>query len=288
MKTNALTKKVVLGSALLVLLFTIGFFITKNATLKNQLSNQKLKSEMLLSAKLSLDKSVSKMNKDMEELNGKNMQLNKKIADANTNILQKNAEIEKLLKENASAKILEKKNRELESLIQQLNNDISTLNSLLTTAKAENSKLSDQLTASAKTNSGLSSDNSILKAMISDNYRTEALRGRKEKLTVNARKTNKLQVSFDLPGNVSNNVYFKVITPKGKEYISSNDLAVSVNIRENGDGLLASSNPKEIGTAGTKRVEMTFKPNEKLHEGIYQFNMYNEGRLLGSTQLRLK
>ena len=183
---------------------------------------------------------------------------------------------------------LKKKNAELEDLLKSLNQEINTLNKSIAMANSENKKLNDQLAYSSKTNTGLSSDNSILKAIISDNYRTEALRGKNEKLTVNAHKTNKLMVSFDLPGNVSDNIFFKVVTPQGKEFSSNKDLAAAIEIIENGDGLLASTSENAIGSAGTKRVEMTYKPNQKLSKGIYQFNIYNGDRFLGSTQLRLK
>lgn len=288
METNAIIKKALLLGTLIVFLLAVGFFITKNSGLKNQLADEKLKSEMLLSAKLSLDKSVTKMTKDMYDLKGKNSQLDKKIIEANEKILQKNNHIEKLLAENASAKAIGQKNKELEILIQQLNKDITNLNNSLATAKSDYLNLSEKLASSEKAKSDLSSDNSVLKAMISDNYRTEALRGKKDKLTVNARRTNKLQLSFDLPGYNEKDVYFRIITPDGKEYSSETDNAITINIKENGDGLLASSNPKEFGGYGTKRVEMTFKPKEKLQDGIYQFNMYNEGRFIGSTLLRLK
>ncbi len=150
-------------------------------------------------------------------------------------------------------------------------------------------KLANQLTAYSKSNSGLSADNSILKAMISDNYRTEALHGKKERLTVNARRTNKLSVSFDLPGNLNSNIYFKVITPQGQEISSTDDVAsTTIKIEERNGGLLASSDANVIGSSGTKRIEMTYKPKEKLKNGIYQFNIYNDDRFIGSTQMRLK
>ena len=289
MKTKDSVTKAVLGTIFIFAIVVAGLFIYRNSALRNSLEDQKLKSEMLLSEKLNLDKSISKMNKDLNDLSGKNIQLDKKILETNTRIEEKNKEIKRLIVQNASIKILKKKNAELETLVQQLNKEINGLNNSLANANAENSKLSNQLTASSKTNSGLTSDNSVLKAIISDNYRIEALRGKKEKLTINARRTNKLTVSFDLPNNVSNKVYFKVITPQGKEFSSNDNFAETIiTIKENGDRLLASADANMIGNAGTKRVEMTFKPNEKLKSGIYQFNIYNEDRFLGSTQLRLK
>lgn len=137
-------------------------------------------------------------------------------------------------------------------------------------------------------NEDMENDNAILKELFSYNYRMEALRGKNEKLTVNAKKTNKLIVFFNVPGNTGNNIHFKVVTPDGKELSSNKDLAATIKITENGDGLMASSSLKNGGSTGTKKVEMSYKPKQKMAKGVYQFNLYNEDRFLGSTQMRLK
>jgi DNA repair exonuclease SbcCD ATPase subunit len=288
MKTKKLVQRIGVVSILIIALLLSGLSLYNKAKLKKNLSDARLKSEILLSEKLSLNKSIVKFKIDIDELEGKNSNLRKTIADINQKIKDKSIEIEKLTKENASIKTLKKKNNELEKLSKNLNQEIAQLNKLITQINTENKKLNDQLASSSKTNSGLLSDNSILKAIISDNYRTEALRGKNERLTVNANRTNKLLVSFDLPGNITDNIYFKVVTPQGKELSSNKDMAATIQIIENGDGLLASSSEGLMGSAGTKRVEMAYKPNQKLSKGIYQFNIYNGEHFLGSTQMRLK
>ena len=290
MKTKISIKQAVLVSLIVFSIVVAGLFVNKNAEIKHKLADQKLKSEMLLSEKLNLDKSIVKLDKDVGESSDKNIHLNKKFVEINASILAKNNEIEILKAQNASIKTLQKKNEELDILTQKLNTEINGLNNSLANANAENNKLANQLTAYSNSNSGLSADNAILKAMISENYRTEALHGKKERLTVNARRTNKLSVSFDLPGSTANNkIYFKVIKPNGQEISSNDDLAsTTIRIEENGDGFVASSDANTIGSSGTKRVEMTYKANEKLKNGIYQFNIYNDDRFIGSTQLRLK
>lgn len=288
MKTKVSFQKIIVASVISIAIIVAGLSFYKSARLKNSLANEKLKSEIYLSEKLSLDKSVAKFQKDLADLKGKNSYLDNLIAEANLKILHKNKEIDKLMAENVSAKELQNKIADLENLKKQLNIEIEGLNNSLAQAKTENSNLNNQLASTTKLNAGLTSDNSLLKAIVSDNYRTEALRGKNEKLTVNARKTNKLMVSFDLPGNIGNDIYFKVVTPQGKELSSNTDLAATIQITENGDGLLANSMQNTFGSTGTKRVEMTYKPNQKLSKGVYQFNLYNANNFLGSTQLRLK
>lgn len=288
MKVKLTDRRILLAGGLAVAIAISGLFLVNNMKLKNNLSAEKVKSEKLLSEKLSLDKTLSHIQKNVAELKSKNTTLDKAIAESNRKIQEKNEEINKLTAQNASVKDLKKKLAELENLKQQMNAEMAELNQSLAKAKAENSKLNEQIASATKANSGLANDNSILKALVSNNYRTEALRGKNERLTVKSRQTNKLLVSFDLPGNVDNDVHFKVLTPQGKELSSKTDLSASIQITENGDALLASSNPSENGGPGTKRVEMTYKPTQKLTKGVYQFNLYNGERFLGSTQLRLK
>jgi SMC interacting uncharacterized protein involved in chromosome segregation len=288
MKTKVSIQKVIIGSALSIAILVAGFSIYTKNKLNEKLSNEKLKSEMLLSEKLNLNKSIAKYQADASDLKNKNSKLNNTIEEINFRISEKNAEIKKLKSENASAKELQKKYTELEGLKEKLTQEIALANKALKEAKNENSKLNDLLADALQENEELLSDNSVLKSLFSDSYRTEALRGKNEKLTVIAKRTNKLTVSLNMPATTDNNIQFKIVTPQGKEISSSNDLAAVIKIIDNGDDLMASSSDSAIGSIGTKRVEMSYKPSEKLSKGVYQFNLYNNDRFLGSTQLRLK
>jgi len=288
MKTILSNPKILVAGGLILSSLVCGLLVYNNSQLKDNLSSEKINSEKLLSEKLNLDKSLFRYKNELAELNIKNAALNKRIENSNKLIQSKTEEINQLYAQNASLKDIEKKMVELEQLKERLNSEIFELNKSLTQVINENELLNDQIAQSERINAKLSEDNSILKAMISDNYRTEALRGKHNRLTINARRTDKLVVSFDIPGSTSNDIYFKVITPKGDEFSSSKDLAATLKITEYGDGLLASSDPSATGLASTKRIDMSFKPVQRLTKGVYQFKIYNGERFIGSTQLRMK
>lgn len=288
MKTKVPVQKVVVAGILCISLFLIVFLFQGKSKFKNQLTDEKRKSEVLLSEKLTLNKTVKNYKTDIEKLQSKTTGLNKLITDANLDIQNKNAEISRLKIANGPIKDLKAQNVELEKQKQQLSGELAKNINALAEAKKEYEKLNNQLSLALKTNENLESDNSVLKQLFSYNYRTEALKGKKEKLTVNAKKTDKLLVYFDLPGNINNKIHFNMVTSNGKEISSKKDLAANIKISENGDGLTASSNQDSGGTLGTKRVEMSYKPNQKMAKGVYQFNLYNDDRFLGSTQLRLR
>ncbi len=272
-----------------VLLSVAGVLQVNNTKLKDKLSGEKIKSENLLSKKLQLDKSLDLTKKDLTDMKGKNSSMEKMILDTNQKIIQKNAEINRLRAQNASMKELQLKIDEFENLKSKLNKQINEMDKSLAQAKAENLKLNDKIASGAKTTSELSADNSILRAIVSDNYRTEALRGKNDKLTVNARRTNKLMISFDLPANVfTKEFYFTITTPEGNQFASNKDLAVAIEVTYLQGDLIASANQITSDATGKARVEMSYLPKQKLTQGIYSFNLYNSGRFLGSTQLRLK
>ncbi|HPF52261.1 MAG TPA: hypothetical protein PK335_11835 [Draconibacterium sp.] len=288
MKTKTTARNLLPVISLVVLLAVIGASIYKIRQMNVKLTNQKVKSEILLAEKLSLDKSINKMGQDLSDAKDNNAKLGKKVNDMNTQILAKNSEIDQLKARMINYDALKQRNLDMDRKINELNTENGKLNSALASANSENKKLNNQLQTYAQTNSDLYSDNSIFKAMFSDNFRTEALRGKKDKLTLNARRTNKLSVSFDIPNNVQEKLYFKVITPDGKELSSKNDVTATITIIEPGDELLASTDFKMISSQGKERVELSLCPQRKLLGGIYQFNLYNDDRLLGSTQLKLR
>lgn len=289
METIIKNRKIILSAAILLVFATTGTLFFNNTRLKEVVSAEKMKAETLLSQKLQLDKSLELSKKDVADLKVQKLSLEKAISETSRMLEARIADVNRMTSQIASLKKFKDKADELEKQKAQMNKEIDEINKSLMLARAENSKLNEKIASSAKTNSNLTDDNAILKSMISDNYRTEAFRGRNEKLTINARRTNKLQVSFDLPGQVTGkDIYFRIITPEGMEYSSNKDLAATIEILENNDDLLASNDPAAGVVTVNKRVEMSFKPQKKLTEGVYRFNLYNGDRFLGSTQLRLK
>lgn len=193
-----------------------------------------------------------------------------------------------LSRENASVRKLKKHVEELEALKEKLNKDLSELKLVADNLRYENEKLNGLLASVQKDNEALEFNNSVLRAMTADNYRIEALKGKNEKLTVNAKRTNKLFVTMDIPSSSDHGLYFKVVTPEGEEYSSKTDISANIKVIDTQD--LVANTDTDISnlSSGKKRIEMSCKPAKKLKKGVYQFNIYNEKTYIGSTQLRLK
>lgn len=279
-------KQIALTLGLVSFLIISGIFFVSNKSLKKDLTKEKIKSEALLSEKLALDKSIASFKNDLKTMKGKNSELDKKITEINQQLDKKQSEIKKLLAENASLNVLKTKVKELEALKNKLNDELYALQINYENLKFENLSANDQLTALKKEKEQLVITNTILAALAGNNYRIEAVRGKGDKLTVNARRAQKLVVTFDLPNDVSNNISFKLVTPEGTVFASDNNESALINITENSDNFYASI--EEMDQKGTKRVELIYKPKEKLNKGVYEFEIYKETTYIGSTQLRLR
>ena len=289
MKTQITKAQTVIIIATSVVLILAGLSIYKNVTIKNQLQKEKIRSETLLSEKLELNKSIDNFKKDLASLQGKNTQLDKVVKETSGQLEKKESQIRKLLAENASLTDLKKKNAELEALRNKLEEEVASLNLNVNQLMADNKQYSEQLESMQTENKSLAFHNALLEAMLSDNYRIEALRGKHDKLTVAARRTNKLMVSFDIPSGSGKDIYFKIVTPDEKELSSRDDKSATINYINQDENLMASlTESAASGSQSAKRAELIYKPEHKLTKGIYRINVYDGKDYMCSIQLRLK
>lgn len=288
-----MTKQIEIKKAVMLLLLSLAFTTTllivlSNNTLKRKLRAEQINSEQILAEKLILNKSLIDLKSSLSNLEGKNIHLDKIVKEIQRNIGSKEAEIARLLNDNASVRQLRIKISELEEIQNKLNGELADLYASNSQLKNDQFALNQLLLEAQNENEHLSSNNSLLEALVADNYRIEAQKGKGDRITTLARKTNKLVVSFDLPeDDVYNQVYFKVLTPSGEELSSINNQSATITYYDNPQNYLVSTDETFL-VLNSKRVEMLYKPEQKLEKGIYRFNIYNQSSYLGSIQLRLK
>ena len=288
METKITKPQTALIAATAALLIFGGFVLFRNMTFKDQLQKEKIRSETLLSEKLNLEKSIEKTKKDISVLQGKNSQMDKIVKETNENLIKKESQVKKLMAENASLADIKKKNAELEALRAKLEEDLRGLNLNMEKLLAESRQSSQDLESVKSKNALLSEHNAILEAMLADNYRVEALKGRNDKLTVVARRTDKLLVSFELPSDVGNELSFKILTPGGEEISSVDNISAKTTFLNTDKNYIASLGGITSGDKNTRRAELVYEPDNKLSRGVYRFSVYNGKDYVGSTQVRLK
>jgi len=119
-----------------------------------------------------------------------------------------------------------------------------------------------------------------------DDIRVEAFK--KNKLTVSAKKTKKLDVNFLIPAsNSSENLQFKITDPSGQLLTANDGTIASVEVDES--PILTADNSNNLFLKQTKQVKMEYKPKNKLKPGVYRIEISNsDNAYMGSLQVRLK
>ncbi len=124
-------------------------------------------------------------------------------------------------------------------------------------------------------------------ARLVNNAELAALKGRKGKLTVKARRTNEVRMAFDLPEAMASGANFKITAPGGKQF-SGADPAISMS-RDNSDATASMGGIGKPGSASrTSRVDLKFKTKEKLEAGIYRIDISSGKNYLQTVFLNLR
>ncbi|PKP45566.1 MAG: hypothetical protein CVT95_08470 [Bacteroidetes bacterium HGW-Bacteroidetes-12] len=279
--------------ALVALIFAIvslissGIFYNNNKTLKNNLHAEKISAENMLSEKLALQKEIELFKNQMNALKGKNQELNNLIASSNKKLIEKEATLNKIVRQNGNgnSKQLKKQIAELQQLKKDFELSVMALNGNIKKLTNDNENLNKTIALLQEENKQLASNLAILSSITADNYQAETTK-KKDKLTVVAKRTKKMSVSFKVPENMVEHISFQVSKPdgsvvKGKE----NGIAYQV-VTEEGSDLFASVLTDEIKVS--KKIEMTYSPKEKLKSGVYKVALFNGDKYIGSCNIKLR
>ncbi|MCB0792208.1 MAG: hypothetical protein H6595_12705 [Flavobacteriales bacterium] len=112
----------------------------------------------------------------------------------------------------------------------------------------------------------------------------QAFQGRKERMTVVARRTRKVQLTMMLPPGLAGQVDYRITDPAGRT-INGDDPAVSVITFAEPGPLLAGG---EAAPTGNDRVKLVYDPKEKLKPGLYKIEVVKGDRRLGTTYIALR
>ena len=119
-----------------------------------------------------------------------------------------------------------------------------------------------------------------------NNAELTALKGKKGKLTVKARRTTEVRMAFDLPEDLAKGANYKVTTPKGQNYTGASPAIAAVHGSEETASMTASGKPSR--TIRSSRVDLSFKPKGKLEPGVYKIDVSSGTDYLQTVYLRLR
>lgn len=134
-----------------------------------------------------------------------------------------------------------------------------------------------------------SMEQQLRSARMVNNAVVDAVRGKRQHLTVRARRTQEIRMAFDLPEEIAANASFRIISPSGRTH-DGGAPSLSVIPDDPTDGataarfMLASG----MGTERAKRVHLKFKPEQRLEPGTYRIDIRSGDLYLNTVMLNLR
>lgn len=262
-----------------------------NSLLSEDLKGEKVRTESLSAEKSSLKKEIDRLKLELGSFDTKNKELERAIKEAKYKLAEREASINRLGKEHASS--IQKYKNEL-SAIRKIREDLVAQ---LENMKKTNAQLAHEVNELNATIATLRKENETLyvrvneKPMMAYNFRVEAVKKRKDKLTIKAKKVNKVNISFDVnnPKNLSGNIYVKVRSDNERDLQGETLLAFEEAPGLDEESLMASTEPFVLVESDDyKRFSVAFDPKDKMAAGVYHVMVYSGNNYLGTTQFRVK
>lgn len=272
-----------------VLLLSSGYLLFHSLNLSKELGSVRLEKENALSEKIALNKNVDALKSQLKSLTDQNTELNRTLEATKTLFAEKEQELARMRKSLSSLSSYKKKCSDLEAAKGVLEQKIENLNKDAVALKEQIAGLEQQVAnAIADKTATEKKLTDLLNKPFSDNFRAEASRGRKNILTIIAKRTNQLDISMDVPAKLPQAINFTITTPEGKKLSSASDISAQVRIVESDASFVVGQGGISGSGDSMKRVRLIYSPEKKLKKGIYKYQVYSGIQYLGSVQVNLK
>lgn len=281
------TKSVIAGIIAVVilgLLLNTYSVYNRNEELKESINYERLQSEKLLSEKLLLHKEIDEFRGEIASLKGKNKEADVLLERANRNLNEKEAMINSLAKEARDAKDVRRQLAEIKKARQELLEEFGNIADYNNQLKKKNDELREALNNLTAENKSLL-DQLKAKSFAGSNFKIEVLKGKKDKLTVKAKRTEKVRIEFEVAANSypinPKLIHIDLLSPDGA--LKSGETEVTV---ENKTELSASLN-QALSDQEPQKVMIDYTLKENLKIGVYTAIIFHNNTFLGKAQFRL-
>jgi hypothetical protein len=251
---------------------------------RSNVEKEKLENERLLGDKLQLEKRLNDQEGSLRDERTRNTDADARIADLERRVKQAQDHARTL---EGKARSTDKAKRDIAEALAQRDKLMNQLAGLQSSER----ELRDQLAQARADRDAIAArfDQQQQGAQMVNNAEVDAVRGKKERLTVVAKRTREIRMAFDLPQHMAQQASFKIITPKGKAY-EGNDPAIAMTFDQPEAEPLAAVNMTEGLAAGARasRVHLKFSPKGKLEPGQYRIDVRSGDTYLNTVLLRLR
>lgn len=269
---------------LLGLIFTFGM----NSRNKKNLRDEKILSEARLFDRQKLEGNVEKLKADLSELKQKSDANAKLLSESNLKISENQKRINALSGENRNLRSNKQELTDLKKAKSELDMDFARLKSENEKLSAQSRDLQNSLNAMEEEKKNLALQLDQAHAYNTDNFMVTATRGKKtEKLVICASRAKKLNMAFEVPQSLNENISFKIVTPAGTT-INPDDKAVFWFFPLDSRTLTASLSAVTGEFVQSRQVVLTYAPKSKLVKGEYRIQILSNGNNIGNSRLMLK
>jgi hypothetical protein len=296
----------------IIVLLALGFVGTAGYAVYNSNHQEQVEqTQQTQIAKVVDDKGQLQKNFDnalvrLDSLTGFNNKVQGDLMGRQNDIAKLKVQIRGLLKKE---KLTESEKKQAEALVVELNDKITNMeqevarltlaNQGLTQEKVQLTQDKDKLTSDLQTTSSaneeLAKKVDIASTLNASNIMVTAVQDKKngqEKTTDNAKKVNKLKISFDVTNRIAQNgqtdVYVSITGPDGKMILDSAKGSGTFVSREDGQKSFTAKVPVEFESGKMKSVQFSWTQPTSFHMGQYKIEIYHNGYKIGEGTKELK
>lgn len=300
------SKNLIIGLLAVGILGTWGYFLWDKNNNDQKMTQLQTQYVAVDSAKNELQKSFDASLARLDSLTGYNNEIEGKLTERNSEIAKLKGQINGILRKQ---KISEAERRKAEELIAQLNEKIANLEQEVARLTQENQLLASENAAITVERDNFRSLKDTLE--VEKRYLQETVNvastlnateititpvnersSGKEKVTSNARKVDKLVISFDVSNRIAQTgtteIYVSIIGPDGLPVSVESLGSGTFTSREEGEIPYTARVPVEIEAGKKKHVEFAWKQDGDFKRGNYKISIYHNGFKIGEGVRELK
>jgi uncharacterized phage infection (PIP) family protein YhgE len=183
----------------------------------------------------------------------------------------------------------------LEQQVAQLTQENQQLNQDKTQLTQDKDKLTSDLQSTTTAKDQLAQKVEIASTLNASNISITPMHDKKngqDKMTTNAKKVDKLVISFDVSNRIAQpgqtDVYVCITGPDGKSISVPALGSGTFTTREEGDKVYTAKVPVDIEAGKTKPVQFAWKQNSSFQKGKYKIEIYHNGFKIGEGTRELK
>jgi myosin heavy subunit len=253
---------------------------------EENLKAEKLKSEALLAEKLAFEKNRDEYKAELEKMTTASHDIQERAKNTESLLNQALKDLEKNKRANNNVGQLKKKLQTLQNEKAELDRQITDYKNTLEYARSSEEQNKHTIAALESGNKQFTDRvNALMKTSLDNSLVVTAKRN--QKITVKAKHVKQLSLEADIIGT-TDNIKMSLMDPDGKSItpdLSELTISPAASSTEKGQAFYVSNAEPSLAKS---RVEIIYKPKNKLKPGIYKVAIDNGGNLIGSLQVKLR